>query len=1271
MRVFFMRQYTIQIVTMSIVLIFLSGALCLGETCVRSNALAVMLDKELGSNARERQQERQTLRVAWRGDISEVSSLNDDELQVLGVWDESADLCVFEEYFPDGELYVRAMNADKIRGKEVIVDIDFRVKDAFLRGLFVLDILKRNGSKSVQLYIKGLDELEIQEAKDILLDIFYRAAGDACDLTTYAKDDKGVYVPVEYDLDLFENKHQPKEIGKVVVLDARMLASAENLTQRFGLKKRDIVLLSPDDPQLKKKVEKITGKNVVVVHSMSNNAMTEDLLKILPRLRMAGVETLTLALTYLSYARQDKTFLGRTGAPISAHAIAESLYEYADVIYSVTSHMAGDKVDGMKHGSIQLGNAEVYNLNGFTQLVEYSFGLIQQGLVEAYRSKKMLSGAATIENYEMREILLAEFQKRPIYIVAPDQGAALAADDAREVLQMRLWEKYKISANDLEVKVAFLKKKRFSSEVVRMAPNLFRFKRDKRNTIIFNDLHKPEGVERDIREINTNSWVFLVDDLLATGGTTKSALYILTEKIGFKPYRILTTWVHGQFSKGLASIIGPSTVSQADIIAGVRDGSLLGDSPPLTYDSAGMTNHEKEQSYPFFIATTNSYFSKEPRQNMIEIKDFMSVNLFRLFSYGIKKKTNNVRRVSVRLNASRAVKTVCQLLCDGSIEKAREACDALRDRMKADALFRDYVLYFIAQRIVEPKNQYNAVAEKVIAQEFLHIVSDLPDDAQMTETQSKYAEYLGADSVPLFFNEDSGLRKALLESFEVSEGVRSAFFASGKIRRKKYDQNNTEILRIHAAGGVSYYKNAPQMYDAYMSAIYALEYGGIAPDHLEVVCTYPYGPDLLQAEQGVFSLEWFIGANGIPAAHQKLTEKYFDVLPNGKLQVKQFVRNCIKTEVTWLEDYQHEEYFDIVLYKDTEYKVELFSNREGRDREEFVRTNKVVAQLTRNLKINGLLLSTGSKWIDLSYYLRKARNGEDEVIAFSDEFTIHQETIPTMVQAFRKMSIPDSRKYLKRMFFRMFGRVLDRDAAWLLPHERNEMLWIASWAYDFAAEIHKDDDRENGEPYLYHPVMAAWILLEKLRCGEFVSKICVGKSSINSWKQTDYSLVVLAAVMLLHDTVEDHGSLVTKEYMSQHFMKRLGQVMVLTPEMKERMFETIWQGVYHLDKKNATLQQLAHSEDVWHALIKVADTLQNILSPRYEWTMGEAVAYLKTQRNKLWKNIPEHDSRFAVFFDEAEKMVDIHFTPEYLKIKHQKKTLSGGLPLDCLSGVSA
>lgn len=120
-------------------------------------------------------------------------------------------------------------------------------------------------------------------------------------------------------------------------------------------------------------------------------------------------------------------------------------------------------------------------------------------------------------------------------------------------------------------------------------------------------------------------------------------------------------------------------------------------------------------------------------------------------------------------------------------------------------------------------------------------------------------------------------------------------------------------------------------------------------------------------------------------------------------------------------------------------------------------------------------------------------------------------------------------------------------------------------AFDFALEAHKDMRRKSGEPYIFHPVETARIVVSELGLGE-TSIICA----------------------LLHDTVEDTDH--TIEDIARHFGDKVASIIDGLTKIKE-IFDT--QDV-SLQAVNFRKMLLTLSDDVRVILIKLADRLHNM-----------------------------------------------------------------------------
>jgi len=119
-------------------------------------------------------------------------------------------------------------------------------------------------------------------------------------------------------------------------------------------------------------------------------------------------------------------------------------------------------------------------------------------------------------------------------------------------------------------------------------------------------------------------------------------------------------------------------------------------------------------------------------------------------------------------------------------------------------------------------------------------------------------------------------------------------------------------------------------------------------------------------------------------------------------------------------------------------------------------------------------------------------------------------------------------------------------------------------AYDFAARVHKGQERVSGEPYLSHPLAVAEILLDL-------------KMDVES-----------IAAGLLHDVVEDtHASL---EQVRQAFGNEIGDLVDGLTKISKLHFGS------RVEHQAESLRKmvLAMSKDIRVILIKLADRLHNM-----------------------------------------------------------------------------
>ncbi len=119
-------------------------------------------------------------------------------------------------------------------------------------------------------------------------------------------------------------------------------------------------------------------------------------------------------------------------------------------------------------------------------------------------------------------------------------------------------------------------------------------------------------------------------------------------------------------------------------------------------------------------------------------------------------------------------------------------------------------------------------------------------------------------------------------------------------------------------------------------------------------------------------------------------------------------------------------------------------------------------------------------------------------------------------------------------------------------------------AFDFAAKAHRDHRRKSGEPYIYHPIAVAKIVVEDLGLGA-TSVVC----------------------SLLHDVVEDTDY--TLEDVSEYFDEEVSRIIDGLTKISDIFDQTI-----SIQAENFRKMLLTLSDDVRVILIKLADRLHNM-----------------------------------------------------------------------------
>ena len=124
-------------------------------------------------------------------------------------------------------------------------------------------------------------------------------------------------------------------------------------------------------------------------------------------------------------------------------------------------------------------------------------------------------------------------------------------------------------------------------------------------------------------------------------------------------------------------------------------------------------------------------------------------------------------------------------------------------------------------------------------------------------------------------------------------------------------------------------------------------------------------------------------------------------------------------------------------------------------------------------------------------------------------------------------------------------------------------------AYNYANELHKDQKRSSGEPYIIHPINVAYILAE----------IGLDESTISS--------------ALLHDVVEDTEA--TNEDIINIFGKEIAEMVAGVTKLSSMQFATVEEN----QVENYRRMFLAMGKDIRVILIKLADRLHNMRTLKF------------------------------------------------------------------------
>ncbi|PIQ89321.1 MAG: hypothetical protein COV72_03775, partial [Candidatus Omnitrophica bacterium CG11_big_fil_rev_8_21_14_0_20_42_13] len=452
---------------------------------------------------------------------------------------------------------------------------------------------------------------------------------------------------------------------------------------------------------------------------------------------------------------------------------------------------------------------------------------------------------------------------------------------------------------------------------------------------------------------------------------------------------------------------------------------------------------------------------------------------------------------------------------------------------------------------------------------FSHFVDRLRD---IYEESDKYAKEKAiskalkisyrTDAITHFWQKQDGMHKQLKK-----------YARDYLIGAYKDIKNTNEKIRVLCAEGVVYVHGLATFITAHRIAILMREWG-IPGDRFEIYALDTAGGDLVKAWEGHYSRELFRNTD------KRLRDKYFEKI-GGHFKVKSEVsKSIIPIHLPSLLDFDADNQFHLITYRFKEYILERSLEEEAQ-----IITNIFSGSLINSLVSGGLIITTAQKWFEQSGLLER--------MAEAPESSVYIEEGREMmgkVYAYFKMLDEHTHQSLDDKFIN-----IDKDIN-RLANEYNLALKsedMISRANDLAKEVHFKQTRENGEPYLLHPlVIIEHLIALIIRLPETMNKII---------KVSGLTLDEISAITLLHDTVEGCDSAEDKDKLKVMIAKKFGGNVFLYVHILTKNLFT---------EENAYFNHVLRQPDII-IIIKILDRIHNLETPRHSWSVKVAEEYLK------------------------------------------------------------
>ncbi|MBU1783727.1 MAG: hypothetical protein KKG95_00090, partial [Candidatus Omnitrophica bacterium] len=398
----------------------------------------------------------------------------------------------------------------------------------------------------------------------------------------------------------------------------------------------------------------------------------------------------------------------------------------------------------------------------------------------------------------------------------------------------------------------------------------------------------------------------------------------------------------------------------------------------------------------------------------------------------------------------------------------------------------------------------------------------------------------------------------------------------------------TEKLRVNVCGGISEFNDGFHFFDAERLAVLLWEKG---LKNFEIVISMDEAQKFTLEKKGSYPIEYFIGEEPLRQEQKKRIKNVFDFTADGQLCVKEDIRRNLNVKKVLLSDFKTEKKFHIILYNFIEYKLSLMEKIDLP-----LLTNIVAGNIVNNLEIDGLLLTTAERWFDDSYLIRRLPT--DPAVQIKTSSRYGGRHLEGEAAIYKKTAA----KYEKAKLDVMFDELLETIRS-KKPDANTAILEIA---YGIAKDVHSKQTRVNGEPYLFHPLRVAGILVDEFN-------IFDAASDDRSRMKDFYEALIAAA--LLHDIKEDYEENLPEYGEKNTLLDKVKKkfLKAATPEAAEMIIKYVEQltkksGAKKDDKKY--IRKLLKDGNKFVQTIKLADRMHNLSTPKYKDSMKKVREYL-------------------------------------------------------------